>query len=272
MAKPPGRCIFCGSHGLTKEHIWADWLRAYIPRIMLQHRIRSTLVFPDRFEESLKRQTGDPHSRRVRRVCGSCNNGWMSSLQVKARRFLVPMLKGDDTSFYKNGQTSLAAWVAMSVMVAEFLEPDKVAITAEERAWFMKNHRTPSHWRIWIGRYERSYSVCRWFHRVVPLAKNESEGLTDDFSVPIPNTQTSTILLGEYLVIHVMSSPIGRGIVKRWSHLPHIAPMMRQIWPVRDRVVGWPPPGVLSDADVEAMAEHFFSASDTVVRRRKGFE
>ena len=30
--KPPGRCIFCGKVGLTKEHMWADWLRSYIPR------------------------------------------------------------------------------------------------------------------------------------------------------------------------------------------------------------------------------------------------
>ena len=34
-AKPvesQGRCIFCGGTGLSKEHIWSDWLKSLIPR------------------------------------------------------------------------------------------------------------------------------------------------------------------------------------------------------------------------------------------------
>lgn len=271
MAKPPGRCIFCGNHGLTREHVWANWLRAYIPREKTQHRTRSLLVFPARFEESIERRTGDPHSRRIRRVCGRCNNGWMGKLQEKTKPFLVPMLKGNSASFYRNGQTTLAAWVAMFVMVAEFLDPDKTAISARERAWFMNNQRAPSHWRVWIGRYAQSTSVNRWFHHVVTFAEHESEVATDD-SVPPGNTQTSTILLGEHLVIHVMSSPIARRIVKRWPHLPHIAPMMREIWPVKNRIITWPPPGILSGDDVEVMADHFFTTVDRVARRREGLE
>ena len=32
MIKKPGRCIFCNGRGLSKEHMWPDWLKAYIPR------------------------------------------------------------------------------------------------------------------------------------------------------------------------------------------------------------------------------------------------
>jgi len=32
LVKPHGRCIFCGGTGLSKEHIWSDWLSGLIPR------------------------------------------------------------------------------------------------------------------------------------------------------------------------------------------------------------------------------------------------
>lgn len=239
---------------------------------MDQHRVQSLLVFPDRVEETIERRTGDPHSRRIKCVCRNCNNGWMGKLQEETKPFLVPMLKGNNVSFYKNGQTTLAAWVAMFVMVAEFLDRDKISISASERTWFMNKQRTPSHWRVWIGRYAQSPSVQRWFHHVFRFAEHEVE-ITADNSVSLPtNTQTSTILLGEYLVIHVMSSAIARGLIRRWPLLPSVSPMMCQIWPVKDRVVAWPPPNNLSATDVEVMANDFITRVDKVVRRRKGLE
>ena len=97
--RPPGRCIFCGGGGLSKEHMWADWLHAYIPRIAPEHRTRSTLIHLENQEISTQRRAGDPHSRRIRCVCGPCNNGWMSALQEKTKPFMVPMLKVKEFPF-----------------------------------------------------------------------------------------------------------------------------------------------------------------------------
>ena len=113
--------------------------------------------------------------------------------------------------------------------------------------------------------------VNRWFHHVVTFGEGDPEVVADNSVIP-GNAQTSTILLGEHLVIHVMSSHARPRIIKRWQLLPQIALKMDQIWPVVDRSVAWPPPGVLSEADVEAMANHFFIRVDEVVRRRKGLE
>src|SRR5262249_12745786 len=30
MANPPGKCIFCGGGGLSKEHVWSEWTHTYI--------------------------------------------------------------------------------------------------------------------------------------------------------------------------------------------------------------------------------------------------
>ena len=31
MSKPPGTCIFCGRTGVSKEHLWANWMRDHLP-------------------------------------------------------------------------------------------------------------------------------------------------------------------------------------------------------------------------------------------------
>ena len=83
--KPPGRCIFCG---VTQEHMWANWLRSYIPRELTRHATSVEKVHPRNTEQNIQTRTGDPHSRRIKCVCRACNNGWMSRLQENAKPFL----------------------------------------------------------------------------------------------------------------------------------------------------------------------------------------
>lgn len=85
MSKPPGRCIYCGGLGLSKEHIFADWLRDYIPRDATEHSMAVTIQWPHMADTRLESKTGDTHARRIRKVCVACNGGWMSELQQAAK-------------------------------------------------------------------------------------------------------------------------------------------------------------------------------------------
>jgi hypothetical protein len=248
--------------------MWADWLRNYIPRDMQEHRIRSTVVFPNKQEQSIQRRTGDPHSRRIKCVCRDCNNTWMSQLQESAKPFVVPMLEKQETMLYRNGQTVVAAWITMMVMVAEHLDPDKIAISATERRWFYTNRRSPSHWRIWIGQHHCETHPL-YTHNVLQIATKEEEiqRLPLD-TMSASNTQTSTICLGEHLIIHVMSSTIGRSIIRRWKLPPQIEPLMSQIWPVRANVVTWPASAALTDAGINLLAQQLFNRAAADTRRR----
>lgn len=271
MAKPPGRCIYCGGTGLTKEHMWADWLRAYIPREMKQHRLERTLQFADPAKNvvSHHRKPGDPHSRRLRIVCRKCNNGWMGTLQEKAKPILVPMFNEQSALMYRKQQTILGAWVTMFVMTSEFLTRDWVSISADERAWFKEKQRPPSHWRIWIGQREPYETSARFHHRTVAFSKDESK-VAPAGTVPDSNTQTTTALLGNHIVIHVMSSPVARRIIKRWQLPPAIDRKLQQIWPVTVKQLIWPSNDRLTAANVNLLAEHFFERIDRVAKKREG--
>ncbi len=231
QAKNQGRCIFCNSLGLTKEHLWADWLRVYLPRTMLRHTTQSTLVDPHMEDQvSIERRPGDFYSRRIRCVCVTCNNGWMSRLQTSARPFLIPFLTGQPTTVHKRGRRILSAWIAMMVIVGEYATREFIAVPASDRDYLHREQVPPSHWRIWIGAH-----ACEQFplysHNVLSLAKEKAEGAPDDF-LPEPNTQTTTICVGDYLVIYVMSSIIARSQIRRWVLPVQIRGGMHQIWPI----------------------------------------
>ena len=170
MATSPGKCIFCNKGKLTKEHMYADWLRNFIPREMRDHRIYFSSVDIDRLNESTQRLTGDPHSRRIRCVCKTCNNRWMSKLQEDTKPILTPILKGEATSLHRNAQRQLATWVTMTVMVAEFINQDQVAVSSEERQRFFDTVQPPRHWRIWIGRHQRKTHPL-WTHNSMSLTE-----------------------------------------------------------------------------------------------------
>ena len=153
----------------------------------------------------------------------------------------------------------------MTVMVAEFLDWDQVAVSSEERRGFFNNVRTPRHWRIWIGHHQRK-TYPLWTHNAMSLTEEKIETIATD-AVHKSNTQTSTILLGEHLIIHVMSSRIARRIIRLWKLPPSIAPQMTQIWPIRNPRVTWPPKGTLDDADIGLLADQFYSRVTAQVRR-----
>src|SRR5262245_12065211 len=84
-----GRCIFCGKQGdMSKEHIWSDWLDEVIPRGG-DHFVTVT-SFLDAEGNSLpdlrQKRQGSVHTKKVRRVCRSCNGGWMSNIVNTAKQ------------------------------------------------------------------------------------------------------------------------------------------------------------------------------------------
>ena len=42
-SKAQGKCIFCGGEGLTKEHVWPNWIKSVLPRDSTEHHTQYTL-------------------------------------------------------------------------------------------------------------------------------------------------------------------------------------------------------------------------------------
>ncbi len=147
-------CIFCQKQTkMTKEHLWPDWLRDYLPR--LEQTNQHWVIGKDgKVNKGKLHRPGDAYSTTLRVVCANCNNGWMSRLQIEAKPHLVPLITDSWKPLSLVTQNIVARWAVMFTMVMEYGDPATVGIPPEHRAHFMETGSVPTNWTIWIGRHD----------------------------------------------------------------------------------------------------------------------
>jgi len=149
-----GKCIFCERQPpavkMSREHIFADWLREYFPRDATTTHTHGTITWPTPYasiEQGVfraKRLPGHSGSRKVKAICEPCNNEWMSNkLEELAKPILIPMLASRPLELIAETQRVLAAWVTKTVMVADYLDRARSVIQQHERTHLMNNLTPP---------------------------------------------------------------------------------------------------------------------------------
>ena len=164
MAKPQRFCIFCGSSGLTREHIWPEWFGRLLPEKEMNHvhirtmpSERSVVISPP----SAKRKQGDVSSKKIKVVCKTCNETWMSNIETTVIPIMTPLIQGQQITLTLAAQQILARWMTMKTIVAEYDNPLTQSIPESARHWFKEHQRPPEGWQIWIS----SYHGVRWQRR-----------------------------------------------------------------------------------------------------------
>ncbi len=253
-AAPKRRRIFCDDPTkLTKEHLWSKWTRQLVRHDALKHEHANQVFNVGAVDRTVKTIGGDVRNRGIRAVCKRCNSGWMSSVEEWAKPALIPLINGTASFLDHDSQRAVATWIAMKTMVAEYLDPSKVAITLGERQFLRDQRLAPSaNWRIWIGNYERTKWAGQWVHG--------SHGLTllnriAERDPKIPNTQTTTFVVGK-LYAHVFSSEI-ISLVNQVSLGPKAIGKMARVWPIQEDFIAWPT-NALDDSDADVMASAIF--------------
>lgn len=242
---------------MSKEHIWAEWLDPHLPPKLSDHRILHQVDYPDRAERRVEKRSGDIRSRKIRRVCEVCNNGWMSQIQNQTKEFLLPIIKGETRLLNRREQTLAASWCGMLVMIGEFLSPEGAGVSQEDRKYLHDTRRLPSHWRVWLGRAPRNPSIVH-HHSLAQLVDQEFPDAVPGGEAKAPNTQTTTFCVGEAF-FHVESSslPVARFAIRRrrWRGLD--AKLIR-LWPVKGGI-RWPPGSPLTNPEMEFVAYRFYN-------------
>jgi hypothetical protein len=218
---------------MTKQHVWPDWLKSVIPRVGNKHSRLTTRVTFDQQKVTivpkLHEHNGAIGSHKLRIVCASCNNGWMSQIEQQSKSLLTDLIKGIDIVLDKENQQLLCDWIMMTTMVAEFTDHYTISIPYEHRN-SIKNELFPPGWKIWIGRYEGIKSTPYYKHhgaRLVSINRDTNlinqTGLYSKF-----NTQFSTFIVGQ-LFIHVASTMIVEQQFETNEQMNHF---LKQLYPI----------------------------------------
>jgi len=155
MSKIPKQCIFCGGFGVTKEHVIPPWIGRALDGTST-HRVAISMDINLR---ELTLSTGTPprtlqghiFTRKVRGVCRSCNEGWLSRLEQHVRPMLVPLIADQQVVLTVDDQRTLACWVATTAMVNQFFSPTYVVTPHEERRYLMSRGFPPDNWAIFAA-------------------------------------------------------------------------------------------------------------------------
>lgn len=165
---PSWTCPFCGKPGQrTKEHVWAQWLRlhsiAYVLWSEHYRGERKAMQWPKPVTRpdgtfDLEPTDGPPVSEFLATVttpvCKSCNSGWMSQLEHRARDLLTPVFHDETTVLDQQAKSTLAAWAVKTFLAYSLATAgtELGGFSMSERKSVAKRERVPtSKWHVWMG-------------------------------------------------------------------------------------------------------------------------
>jgi hypothetical protein len=261
MAQRIKTCIFCGRTPLSEEHVWPEWCHDYVRKRTIgksyyRKQYETSRENNNRPREVFSVETPKnitDHTLKV--VCKNhCNSGWMSGLETKAKRFLIPLISGQYGVVDRYRQEIIANWIAMKLLVCECSIPEDMVFNSMDRSIFMGRRWPPDSMSIWIGRYTgdgwaNTYlrsAVCAGWAPVGTLPKMPPSG---SFA---KNLQAQTFLIGE-LFVHATSTTI-EGLFA--STPPTLAHVLKRIWPYEGPFL-WPFGRGLSDPQVALVTTAF---------------
>lgn len=241
---------------MSKEHIWPDWMSVLFPRTPNdQHeRYRARVPFKGSINEVATTTTvtaqGHPSTRTVRKVCETCNRGWMSKMEKRTKPLLIRLARGESVMLDFFLQHALATWSAKTAMVAEFSDASTVAIPQVDRTWMMQKIEPPSGWNIWITRCRAPMWQPGYLHHSFTLGLSRTLRVTA--AEPSgANTQSTTIGFGD-LLIHMLSTAVP-GLEFQGDGEARFG--LRRIWPRMGDSISFRDCPILSANEAEQMAD-----------------
>ena len=223
-------CAFCGATGrLTGEHLWPDWLRQFLGDKKAPFPHRATTTVTGGYDRQWRRP---PFTLTVNEVCRSCNNGWMSELEGKAKPLLTPMILGEPIKLDEREQRTLASWAVKTAMVYQ-LTTEHRAIRRYEYE-HLRLHLTPrSPTQVWLAtRTNEEPKPSIFGFRASGMAPARGAPARYD-------AYLVTLAIG-YFVAQIHGHDLEMHSGALWTRRGPLAAALQQIWPYTEPI-SWPP-------------------------------
>lgn len=257
------RCAWCSNDavGTGGEHIWDAWLNKVLPETRYRAAKHYTIDSPVIHYDS------DSIDEKLPVVCTTCNNGWMSTLSLKAKdRFERTMLEGEPLSLGKKDAAVLAAFVFMKAVVTNYAAVDESEpfFTRAARERFRKSLTLPPLLKMWFARFQGESRISLRSRFSIFGTNNQGPLYGIEFG-------SFTYLVGR-LALQMLAS--------RWKHLQHrgrpiVSLTPNPYWdqattrfhPHNGEFLVWPPSKWLADDTLQMFSDRFGSQVNVPIRR-----
>ena len=201
LSTPFGRCRFCLREdvALTREHVFARWLVERLRAWRATHAAHG----PAEAAADVR------IARLVTSVCGTCNAGWMSSLEVSFRQAVFARSRPEQIA--EPTRRTLSRWFAKTAMlVADAANRELVAV----EDWPEMTSALPAGIRVGIARVRRKQQ---------PL-EVELEYAAPGANHPVAELTSVAVQVDDLVAI----------VTRRSSVTPATT-----LWPIRSHVLRW---------------------------------
>lgn len=237
----PRSCVFCGRKGVTAEHVWPRWLGDVLPGSGPLSFARKRLHEPE-----TKRWKAPSLTVTVKKVCASCNNGWMSALETEAKPLLSPMIEGKQMGLSAGEQKVASTWAVKTAAMLGLTHSELSLVHAADLAAVFATRKPPRNAYVWIGAYEGDWAG--WYSGdVLGLGPREN---------PAGFAYCAALVLGR-LVFQILGHDLPEPMPPLSA--PEADRLSIQIWPDPRPLVSWPPDFAILDPGLEMFAGQFAS-------------
>jgi hypothetical protein len=223
-------CVFCGSGPTTEEDIWPQWVsRALLPQGQeFEHDLSEE-------DATLEKWSAPGFDVRAKVVCEKCNSGWMSRLETRAKKLLLPLMLGESRTLDRGDQMTAAVWVAKTVMMFELIHPPSAGIPRGQYGELFRDHtRPPARTAVWLGRLDPE-EAHRAFYKHRALRPPGVPGL-----IVGNKAYAASFTVGQLVLL-----AFGHA-VDEYVAVEDEEPGLVRVFPQERGVAVWPPPEVFS--------------------------
>ena len=243
----PRVCALCREPGkLTAEHVIPRWVNTLL-------KPKGPVSIARESEAAL--ELG--HEVVTRRVCVTCNTGWLSRLEGDASRVLSGPILGERTVLSQKDQRTIASWVTKVHLLLDLAHPLDRMVPDSELEDFGRTHQPPQRAVILMGGFDDDRAPGLFYRTLLHVPDETGRH---------PQDANGYVLT--FNVFRVLFQMIGHHSPTAFLDVKDSRPIDRAIfciWPGPEKPAMWPPHNVFGSDSMVSLHE---SASGFRPRRR----
>jgi len=162
-AQESAKCIYCKNLGVTKEHIISDWISKDFDDGKKEYYIKPWKQDPANPKQymfaPLKVKQGRIGQITLRRVCETCNSGWMKTIVDESIHIVKALIHQEKFTLTADDKRKIGAWAVLSCIHLDYYLSYKNpvnlrAISQVDLDFIFNNHFPSDKFEVWISRSE----------------------------------------------------------------------------------------------------------------------
>jgi hypothetical protein len=148
-------CVWCGGTPVTNEDAIPQWImeRLYSGSGAKMARLATVERLSQQPPEMRRTRRVGTQIALAKRVCATCNNGWMSGMEEAVQPYLKAMMSGISVPLNGDAQQTVATWATKTAFMLTYTSRGHPSVHQDQLRWVYEHRIPPAGTGVWLGAY-----------------------------------------------------------------------------------------------------------------------